>query len=100
MEGVWEAPYFRKNFWGEGILLYPGQPAGFKGFVLSIRLKLYREAAKDYEYMAMASKLGKSADVDMIVRKLVTDFQIWNREISGYEQACEQLASLILYQHF
>ena len=96
LEGVWEAPYFRKNFWGEGMLLYPGQPAGIKGFVPSIRLKLYREAAEDYEYMAMASNLGKSADVDMIVKKLVTNFQIWNHDISGYEQAREQLANIII----
>lgn len=96
LQGVWEAPYFRKNFWGEGMLLYPGQPAGVKGFVPSIRLKLYREAAEDYEYMVLAAKSGRSDEVDKIVNSLVTNFQQWNRDNAAYADAREKLADLIM----
>lgn len=96
LQGVWEAPYFRKNFWGEGMLLYPGHPAGVKGFVPSIRLKLYREAAEDYEYMILAAKSGRSDEVDKIVNSLVTNFQQWNRDNAAYADAREKLADLIM----
>ena len=97
LQGVWEAPAFRKNFWGEGMLLYPGQPAGIKGFVPSIRLKLYREAVEDYEYMdLMAKSLGKGEEVNKIVDGIATSFQKWSHEQRAYEQARESLADLIL----
>jgi hypothetical protein len=96
LKGVWEAPWFRKNFWGEGTLLYPGQPAGINGFVPSIRLKLYREAAEDYEYMVLAAKSGKSDEVDKIVNSLVTNFQQWNRDQESYAEAREKLADLVV----
>jgi len=96
LRGVWESPYFRNDFWGEGMLLYPGLPAGINGFVPSIRLNLYREAMEDYEYMTLAAGMGKSTEVDMIVNQLVTNFQIWSRDRQAYEQARENLAALIL----
>ncbi len=96
LEGVWEAPYFRKDFWGEGMLVYPGQPAGIKGFVPSIRLKLYRESAEDYEYIAMASKLAGKNEADAIVRDLVTNFQTWSRDNNDYINARRKLAELII----
>ncbi len=96
LKGVWEKPYFRNNFWGEGLLLYPGAPAGINGFIPSIRLKLYREAMEDYEYMVLASKLGKQTEADIIVRDVVTNFQSWSNNLSGYELAREKLANLIL----
>jgi hypothetical protein len=96
LEGVWEAPYFRKNYWGEGMLLYPGQPAGVKGFVPSIRLKLYRESVEDYEYMVLAGNQGKKADVDKIVDRIATSFQKWSHDRNAYEKAREELADLIM----
>ncbi|MDD4107617.1 MAG: DUF4091 domain-containing protein [Prolixibacteraceae bacterium] len=96
LKGVWEAPYFRKNFWGEGMLLYPGQPAGIEGFVPSIRLKLYREAMEDYEYMVMAAAATKGGEVYNIVSSCVTDFQKWSREKGDYDAAREKLAELIV----
>lgn len=96
LQGVWEAPAFRKNFWGEGMLLYPGQPAGIKGFVPSVRLKLYRESVEDYEYMALAKSLGKGEEVNKIVDGVATSFQKWSHEQGTYEQAREKLANLII----
>jgi hypothetical protein len=94
--GVWDAPYFREDFWGEGMLLYPGKPAGVWGFVPSIRLKLYREAMEDYEYMVMAAGLGKEEEVDRIVEGVVSTFQEWSRDKAEYKAARKKLAELIL----
>jgi hypothetical protein len=101
-QGVWEAPNFRPEygFWGEGLLLYPGQPAGIHGFVPSIRLKLIREAMEDYEYMILASRQGKTSQVDQIVNQVVTGFQIWSRKSGDYYQAREQLANLIMNSNY
>lgn len=96
LNAIWESPYFRNDYWGEGILLYPGLPVGINGFVPSIRLKLFREAMEDYEYMTMAAALGKRNDVNMIVDDVVTDFQIWSQEPDMYEQARKRLADLII----
>ena len=95
-EGVWEAPWFRKDFWGEGMLLYPGKPAGVNGFVPSIRLKLYREAMEDYEYMVMASKNGSKEEVNQIVSSVANSFQSWSNDSRDYEAARGRLANLIV----
>jgi hypothetical protein len=94
--GVWDAPYFRQDFWGEGMLLYPGKPAGIQGFTPSIRLKLFREAMEDYEYMVMAAGLAGEEAVDRIVDRVVTDFQAWSRDPEEYREARKRLAELIL----
>lgn len=117
MEGVWERPAFRDKYWGEGMLLYPGQPAGIAGPVTSIRLKLVREALEDYEYMALAASLGGEggfrevmgperfeivrveggeAQIDRIVDSVATSFQDWSRDLRDYERARERLAQVIL----
>ncbi|NLO04831.1 MAG: DUF4091 domain-containing protein [candidate division WS1 bacterium] len=116
MEGVWEAPLFRERYWGEGMLLYPGQPAGLDGPVSSIRLKLVREAMEDYEYMVMAAASGgtggiqtvmgaermevvrvpnSEAQVDEIVADITTSFQDWSKDQSDYAKARERLAEMI-----
>lgn len=109
MEGVWERPAFRDKFWGEGMLLYPGPPAGIKGPVPSIRLKLIREALEDYEYMAMAAGINgerraqnrsQSSDVekqtDSVVADVVRSFQDWSHDPEDYERARERLAEMIM----
>ena len=96
LQDVWDNPVYNKDFWGEGVLLYPGKPAGIKGFVPSIRLKLYREAEEDYEYMILAASHGKRTDIDNIVRDIASSFHVWSHDINTYEQAREKLADLIL----
>ncbi len=98
LQEVWEAPTYRGHFWGEGVMLYPGAPAGVYGFVPSIRLKLFREAAEDYEYMALAAAKGKREDVDRIVAGVAASFQQWNHDPAAYEQARGRLAKLIVEQ--
>ncbi len=95
-EDVWNKPHFRDRYWGEGMLLYPGQPAGIKGPVVSIRLKLIREALEDYEYMNMAAKLpGGNEYVDQVVAQVATSFQDWSRQLTDYQRARQALAQFI-----
>jgi hypothetical protein len=94
-EDVWNKPHFREMFWGEGMLLYPGAEAGIKGPVPSIRLKLVREAIEDFEYMSLAAKRGKKAEVDAIVARLVRSFRDWETNPQSYTAARAQLANLI-----
>jgi hypothetical protein len=91
----WIAPYFRNDYWGEGMLLYPGKDAGIAGPVTSIRLKLIREAMEDFEYMTLAAKQGHGAEVDAIVDGLARSFQDWERDPGAYMQARAKLAELI-----
>ncbi len=117
MEGIWNKPHFREQYWGEGMLLYPGQPAGISGPVTSIRLKLIREALEDYEYMVLASQgeqggritteMGRERmifvqrpdprkEVDRLVRNVASSFQDWSRDEQDYERARERLAQMIV----
>ncbi len=114
---VYANPHFREKYWGEGLLVYPGPPAGVKGPVTSIRLKLAREGLEDYEYMVLAaqgkSRSGYRADaidiehypmvevkagskkVDDIVRRIAPSFLDWSREPADYMVARERLARMI-----
>jgi hypothetical protein len=94
-EEAWNNPTYN-NFWGEGTLVYPGKPAGITGFVPSMRLKLYREAEEDYEYMALAARMGHTEEVNRIVNNITTSFQSWSHDVNAYSKAREQLAELIL----
>jgi hypothetical protein len=94
-EDVWSKPHFRDKYWGEGMLVYPGTEAGIKGPVPSIRLKLVREAMEDFEYMTLAARQGKKAQVDAIVDGISTSFTKWSQDPEEYMQAREALARLI-----
>ncbi len=91
----WVAPHFRDQFWGEGMLLYPGQDAGLNGPVPSIRLKLIREAMEDVEYMTLATAQGHRAQVDQIVAGLARSFTDWSQDPEAYMAARARLAALI-----
>lgn len=43
---------------GEGLLVYPGGPAGVAGVVPSIRLKLVRDGVEDFDLIALAREAG------------------------------------------
>ncbi len=92
----WTAPHFRNQYWGEGMLLYPGQKLGYDGPVPSIRLKLVREALEDFEYLTLAAQRGQRQQVDQLVRGLVTSFDNWSHDGEAYAAARERLAELIL----
>lgn len=91
----WTRPHFRDQYWGEGMLLYPGEKVGLKGPAPSIRLKLIREALEDFEYMTLAASQGHKADVDKIVAGLTRSFNDWSQDPKAYMTARTKLAALI-----
>jgi hypothetical protein len=95
---AWGRPLYGEGdekYWGEGILLYPGKPAGIAGPVPSIRLKLIREGMEDFEYMALAEKAAGKEKVDRLVSSLARSFTDWNRHPDAYMRARTELAKLI-----
>lgn len=91
----WLAPHFRNQYWGEGMLIYPGRDAGQRGPVPSIRLKLIREGLEDFEYMTLAAEQGHRDQVDAIVAGITRSFTDWSGDIQDYLSARAQLAELI-----
>jgi len=91
----WTTPHFRDQYWGEGMLLYPGKDAGLSGPVPSIRLKLIREALEDFEYMTLAAQQGHQAAVDEIVGSLAQSFDDWSASPEAYLAARAKIAALI-----
>lgn len=91
----WTTPHFREQYWGEGMLLYPGKDAGLSGPAPSIRLKLIREALEDFEYMTLAAGQGHKAQADEIVGSLARSFTDWSQDPEAYMAARAQLADLI-----
>jgi len=92
---VWQRPLFTDQYWGEGILLYPGGPAGIDGPVPSIRLKLIREGMEDFEYMALAAKAVGKEKVDQLVSSLARSFTDWDRDPNAYMRGRAELARLL-----
>ena len=91
----WTTPHFRDQYWGEGMLLYPGKDAGLRGPAPSIRLKLIREALEDFEYMTLAGQQGHKAEVDEIVASLARSFDDWSQSPEAYLAARAKIAALI-----
>lgn len=87
-----EAPIFN----GDGSLVYPARAVGFDGIVPSIRLKALRDAIEDYEYLAIAERLGKGDVAREIVRSLTPSFFEWNKDPAAYEAARAKIAALIM----
>lgn len=86
------APVFN----GEGSLVYPARATGVDGIVPTIRLKALRDAIEDYEYLAIAGRLGKTDEARRIVRSLTPSFFEWDKDPAAYEKARTRLAELIV----
>lgn len=91
----WTTPHFRDQYWGEGMLLYPGKKVGLSGPVGSIRLKLIRESLEDFEYMTLAAQQGHQAEVDEIVDSLTQSFDDWSDNPEAYQAGRAKIAALI-----
>jgi hypothetical protein len=101
-----QVPYFSEKgaarsdpnapvFNGDGSLVYPARAVGFDGIAPSIRLKALRDAIEDYEYLAIAERLGRGDEARRIVRSLAPSFFEWDGDPSAYEKARASLAKLI-----
>lgn len=85
---------------GDGTLFYPGR-AGERGFtthqpVPSIRLKLWREASFDAEYLNWMERLSEKPDWwKKGFTNLVTSTQRWSRDYSAYSRLRERVGDFL-----
>jgi hypothetical protein len=78
---------------GEGMLLYPGEPAGISGVVPSMRLKWIRDGVDDYEYVQMLKRAGRGAWALALARKVGRDWMNWSKDPDALEQVRNELGA-------
>lgn len=93
----WENPQGRQNpdYPGEGVLVYPGGPAGLKGVAPSMRLKYLRDGVEDYEYLQLLKNCGQSGFALSASQKVGPDWRHWTRDEDLLESVREQLGDQI-----
>jgi hypothetical protein len=84
------------NFYpGEGMLVYPGQPAGVPSVLPSMRLKWIREGVEDYEYIAILKRLGRGGWALDQARRVGADWRNWTRDPALLESVRRELGDEI-----
>jgi hypothetical protein len=77
----WENPQGNQNpdYPGEGILVYPGAPAGLRGVAPSMRLKYLRDGVQDYGYIQILKNCGHAEWALQESRRVGRDWMNWTR---------------------
>jgi len=77
----WENPQGNQNpdYPGEGILVYPGAPAGLQGVAPSMRLKYLRDGVQDYGYIQILKNCGHAEWALQESRRVGRDWTNWTR---------------------
>jgi hypothetical protein len=70
---------------GDGVLFYPGTPAGLREPLASFTLKSLRRGLQDYEYLWLLRQAGKSPDD--VVSRLVPRPNEWARDPEAWDTA-------------
>ena len=93
----WESPQGNQNpdYPGEGVLVYPGGPAGLRGVAPSMRLKYLRDGVEDYEYVQLLKNCGQVAFALAEALKVGPDWTHWTRDQTLLESVREQLGNRI-----
>jgi len=93
----WYNPQGRQNpdYPGEGVLVYPGVPAGLEGVAPSMRLKYLRDGVEDYEYVKLLKNCGQSAFAFAEAKKVGSDWTHWTKDENLLELVRERLGSQI-----
>ena len=87
----WTNPTGYLDFPGEGLFLYPGEPAGVSGVVPSLRLKWLRDGVDDYDYIEILKQQGFGEWAMPMVRGVGPDWSHWTRDPGALEAARQQL---------
>ncbi|MGA2858891.1 MAG: DUF4091 domain-containing protein [Candidatus Sulfotelmatobacter sp.] len=97
----WKNPQGGQNpdYPGEGVLVYPGGPAGLKGVAPSMRLKYLRDGVEDYEYVQLLKNCGQAAFALAEAERVGPDWTHWTRDAGLLESVREELGSQIAATH-
>ncbi len=85
----------RRDYPGEGMLVYPGQPVGIKGIVPSMRLKWLRDGVEDYDYVQILKGLGRGDWALSEARRVGQDWQHWTTDSQALETIRQNLGNEI-----
>jgi hypothetical protein len=93
----WKDPQGRQDpdYPGEGVLVYPGGPAGLKGVAPSMRLKYLRDGVEDYEYVQLLKNCGQAEFALAEAKKVGPDWTHWTRDESLLELVREKMGNQI-----
>ena len=80
---------------GDGLLVYPGRPAGVVGVVPSVRLAMVRDGMDDFDYVAMLRARGLGAQADRVVARAATSWSQWSSDGRVLADVRRELADLI-----
>ena len=79
------------NYPGEGVLVYPGAPAGLTGVAPSMRLKQLRDGIQDYQYVQMLKQLGAGDFALQVIKPIAPDWVNWTRDPNALAIARQKL---------
>jgi hypothetical protein len=80
---------------GEGMLVYPGRPAGLASIVPSMRLKWIREGVQDFEYVAILKRLGREDLARQIVSEVSSDWRTWTHDANSLDRVRRRIGDEI-----
>jgi Domain of unknown function (DUF4091) len=80
---------------GEGMLVYPGGPAGTDSVIPSMRLKWIRKGVEDFEYVAILKRLGRGEWALERARRAGANWHQWTRDAEVVEAVRNELGDEI-----
>lgn len=81
---------------GDGVMFYPGAPAGIEGPVATPQLKAFRRAAQDYEYLRLLSQRGGDEAIAEVLRVVHPAFGRWEADPAAWNRARDAVRSEIV----
>ena len=82
---VWNSLPVYQGVYGDGLLVYPGAPAGVAGYAPSMRLKWSRDGVNDFEYVQMLKTLGQGDWALQQAQSVGPDWRNWTRDYMQVE---------------
>ncbi len=81
----WNSLPVYQGVYGDGLLLYPGGPAGVTGYAPSMRLKWSRDGVNDFEYVQILKTLGQGEWAVQQARSVGPGWRNWTRDYTQVE---------------
>jgi hypothetical protein len=81
---------------GDGVFVYPGDPAGVPGPVASLRMKAFRRGAQDYEYLWLLKQAGHGQAADAFSRRMSLGRGEYEQNPDVWQQIRSEMANLLV----
>ena len=81
---------------GDGVFLYPGDPAGTPGPVACLRMKAFRRGAQDYEYLWLLKQAGHGQAADAFSQRMSLAPGEYEPNPDVWQQIRSEMANLLV----